>query len=178
MRPFRISALTVVLFATAAPAQPREVLLIRHAEKEANSIHLSADGWKRAEALPKLFERKFPKPDFIFATKPSANSNRPLETVTPLSKALSLPVGTDFANADYQKLAADLLTNPRFNGKVVLVCWHHGTIPDLARKLGADDVPDHWKEEVFDAVCVLTYKDGKVKFKKRHEALMPTDAKE
>jgi hypothetical protein len=101
-----------------------------------------------------------------------------LETVTPLSKMLRLPVNADFANADYQKLAADLITNPRFTGKVVLVCWHHGTIPDLARKLGADDVPDHWKEEVFDAVWVLTYKDGKVKFKKRHEALMPTDAKD
>jgi broad specificity phosphatase PhoE len=178
MRAFRIGALSVVLFATAAPAPPREVLLIRHAEKEPNSIHLSADGWKRAEALPKLFEGKFPKPDFIFATKPSKTSNRPVETVTPLSKTLSLPVNAVFANADFQMLAADLLTNPRFAGKVVLVCWHHGTIPELARKLGAEDVPEHWKEQVFDAIWVLTYEDGKVKFKKRHQALMPADAKD
>jgi hypothetical protein len=178
MRAFRISALAIVLLAAAAPAQPREVLVIRHAEKEANSIHLSADGWKRAEALPKLFDGAFPKPDFIFATKPSANSNRPVETVTPLAKTLHLPVNADFANADYPKLAADLLSNPRYSGKVVLICWHHRTLPDLARKLGADNVPEHWKEEDFDLVWVLSYKDGKIKFKKRREALMPTDAKE
>lgn len=82
------------------------------------------------------------------------------------------------ANADYLKLAADLLSNPRYAGKVVLVCWHRGTIPDLARKLGAVGVPRHWTEEVFDAVWVLTYKDGKVSFHQRHEGLLATDAKD
>jgi len=141
------------------------VLVIRHAEKDDASIHLSPEGQRRAEALPRLFDKEqadpLPKPDFIFATKKSAHSNRPVETVTPLAQALNLDVNARFENDDYAKLAAELLTNPRYAGKTVLVCWHHGTIPELSKKLKVEDVPDHWKDSVFDRVWVITYKDGR-----------------
>ena len=42
------------------------MLLIRHAEKpppEANSVHLNAEGKKRAEALPRLFEASASRPN-------------------------------------------------------------------------------------------------------------------
>ena len=35
------------------------------------------------------------------------------------------------------QLAAELLTNPRYASKTVLVCWHHGKIPRLAKALGS-----------------------------------------
>src|SRR5438445_235430 len=96
----RSLALVVALAACAtAQAQPRQVLIIRHAEKpEGDSIHLSPEGQQRAEALLRLFTKSadrpdpFPTPDFIFATKKSSHSNRPLETVLPLAKALNLDV--------------------------------------------------------------------------------------
>jgi len=46
----------------------------------------------------------------------------------------------------------------------VLICWHHGKIPELAAKLGAD-VPKHFKDTVFDRVWRIDYdKMGKVRF--------------
>jgi broad specificity phosphatase PhoE len=140
-------------------AQPSQVLIIRHAEKpDDDSIHLSPNGQKRAEALPRLFMKSldrpvpFPKPDFLFATKMSSHGNRPVETVTPLARALNLDINAWFKDDEFAQLATELLTNPRYAGKTVLVCWHHGTIPKLAEKLKAEDVPDHWKELVFDKV--------------------------
>jgi hypothetical protein len=182
----RIVALLVVIAACSeAQAQPREVLIIRHAEKpEGASIHLRPEGQKRAEALPRLFVKgpdrpdPFPTPDFLFATRKSSNSNRPVETLTPLAKALNLEINDRFKDGEYDKLAAELLTDPRYAGKTVLVCWHHGKIPELARSLKAQDVPQEWKDRVFDRVWVITYKDGKGKLKKRHQGLMPGDEKD
>jgi broad specificity phosphatase PhoE len=182
----RQSAIAVVaafIASGAAAGQPRQVMLIRHAEKPADddSIHLSAEGQRRAEALSKLFERSrdrpdpFPKPDFIFATRPSKHSNRPVETVTPLAKSLNRYLFAEFENDEYSKLAAELLTNSSYKGKAVLVCWHHGTIADLARKLNAADVPDHWKDSAFDRVWVITYSGGSGTLQKRHQHLMPVD---
>src|SRR5262249_40429176 len=102
----------------------------------------------------------------------------PVETVTPLAKALNLDINTRFENEDFPKLAEGLLTDARYAGKTVLVCWHHGRIPALAQQLKAKDTPDHWRDSVFDQIWVITYKDGKAKFKKRHQALLPGDAKE
>src|SRR5262245_55288779 len=89
---------------------------------------------------------RFATPDFIFATKESHHSNRPVETITPLRSALGL--GDDYYNHkhsddDYAQVASDILTHPKYEGKVVLICWHHGKIPDLATALGAA-APSTW----------------------------------
>jgi len=186
MTPARSLALVAALAVCAtAEAQPRQVLIIRHAEKpEGDSIHLSPEGQKRALALPRLFTKSadrphpFPTPDFIFATKMSSHSNRPLETVMPLAKELNLNVNARFKDDECDKLATELLTNPRYAGKTVLVCWHHGKIPELAQNLKAKDVPDHWKDSVFDKVWVITYKDGKGMLRKREQCLLPGDEKD
>jgi broad specificity phosphatase PhoE len=164
---------------------PRQVLIIRHAEKpDGDSVDLSPEGQKRAEALPRLFTKSpdrpdpFPTPDFIFATKKSGHSNRPVETVTPLAKALNLDIDSRFKDDEFDKLATELLTKARYAGKTVLVCWHHGTIPELARQLRVEDVPDPWKGSVFDRVWVITYGGGKTKLKDRPQGLMPGDEKE
>src|SRR5262245_24653984 len=139
-----IAIVLVASLCTWAQAQPSEVLIIRHAEKpDDDSIHLSPKGRQRAEALPRMFMKSpdrpdpFPKPDFIFATKKSHHSNRPVETVTPLARALNLDIHARFKDDEVEELATELLTNPRYTDKVVLVCWHHGKIPKLARELKA-----------------------------------------
>lgn len=177
-------AVLVVLSVTCNAAEPKThpktILLIRHAEKPASEddIHLSPEGVKRAEALPKLFDKSFPKPGFIFATKASKHSNRPVETVTPLAKMLNLDINAKFEDDEYPKLAAELFTNPKYEGKTVLICWHHGKLPELASALGATDVPDKWKDSVFDRVWVVTFENGKAKLSKRHQELLPGDSKE
>jgi Histidine phosphatase superfamily (branch 1) len=69
---------------------PRIVMIIRHAEKPAGTEgekdpNLSDRGYERAAALAKVIPERFPKPDFLIATRRSKHSNRPVETVTPLA---------------------------------------------------------------------------------------------
>ena len=63
--------------------------------------------------------------------------------------------GAGIANKDFAQLADEVLGNPKYAGKTVLVCWHHGTLTDLARKLGAADAPERYKDSAFDRVWQL-----------------------
>ena len=101
----------------------------------------------------------FPTPDFIFATQASTHSNRPVETITPLAAALGLPYDDKHSDKDYAKVASDVLTNPKYVGMVVLICWHHGNIPNLATALGIAS-PPAWPGTVFDLVWQITWKTG------------------
>jgi phosphohistidine phosphatase SixA len=189
----RLSLLVVFLVALApscaeeAPSYPARVLLIRHGEKppaEAESVELNTQGKERAEALRKLFKKSdkrsdpFPTPDFIFATKDSKKSHRPRETVTPLAKKLGLKINDSYANEDFAKLAHELLTDPKYAGKTVLICWHHGTMSELAAKLKASGVPNHWKDATFDRVWQIDYSSkGKTTFRDLPQRLLAGDSK-
>jgi hypothetical protein len=102
---------------------------------------------------------RFSTPAFIFATKASNSSNRPVETITPLSAALNLIYDDKHSDSDYAKVASDILTHSQYAGQVVLVCWHHGNIPALANALGVSD-PPKWPGSVFDRVWSITYSNG------------------
>jgi len=163
---------------------PAHILIIRHAEKPATeSVDLSPRGKERARALRNLFKKsetrpkKLPTPDFVFATKDSAKSKRPGETVAPLAKKLELTVNAAYANEDYARLAKELLSDSKYAGRTVLVCWHHGTIPELAKKLGAADAPAHWKDAVFDRVWRIDYdEEGKARFRNLPQQLLAGDS--
>ncbi len=99
---------------------------------------------------------RFQMPAFVFATKASHHSNRPIETISPLLAAFKLPLDADHSDDDYAKVARDILSKPKYRGAIVLVCWHHGKIPDLARALGATNPPP-WPGTVFDRVWQLDY---------------------
>jgi phosphohistidine phosphatase SixA len=172
--------------AADAKTYPKTILIIRHAEKPANDTdpNLSAEGKQRAKALPKLVEKTaerpmpFPTPDFIFATEKSEASNRPVETVEPLAKHLKLEIHSKIKNKDFAKLAEELTSKPKFEGKTVLVCWHHGEIQELAMALGVTDAPK-FHGSVFDQVWVVTFDEkGRAKLVIRQQALMPGDKKE
>ncbi|HEY2588587.1 MAG TPA: histidine phosphatase family protein [Tepidisphaeraceae bacterium] len=166
----------------AAPAAdghgPRMVMIIRHAEKpdDAENPDLASKGRQRAEAIAKQFVERFPRPDFILATARSKNSNRPVETVEPLAKSLHLRIEAGHKNAEFEAVAHDVLADPRFAGKVVLICWHHGKIPDLARALGAAEAPAKWDPNVFDRVWEIDYDNGAAKWHDRPEQMLPGDS--
>jgi hypothetical protein len=73
--------------------------------------------------------------DYLFAAKDSHESKRPTLTIKPLSKALGLDINTDFKDAEYAKLGDELHAG-RYSNKNILVCWHHGKIPELLAAFG------------------------------------------
>ena len=140
---------TAVLFASTltftAVAQdgPKDavVLIIRHAEDADTGHGISPRGQERAEAYKDYFlnftvDSKRREPAVILAAKDSKQSHRPRLTVEPFAKAAKLKIDRRFGNNQSTELAADLRANDQ--GKVILICWRHGNIPDLLRALGAN----------------------------------------
>ena len=144
-------------------------------EKDPN---LSSRGYERAAALAKVIPERFPKPDFLIATKRTKGSNRPVETITPLSNVLHERIESTFKDEAFERLAHAVLTNPKYAGKVVLIAWHHGKIPDLAKALGVKDAPDKWNSQVFDRVWQITYDNGAATWKDLPEDALPGDSKQ
>jgi broad specificity phosphatase PhoE len=167
--------------------EPRCVLIIRHAEKperEEMALHLTPLGMKRAELLPELFVKSakrpdpFPRPDFLFAAKNSKASHRSVETATPLAEKLKMPLHAEIKNEDFGILAKELRSESKFAGKTILIAWHHGKIPELARALGAADAPTTWPGKSFDRVWEITYSPtGAATFRDRPQLLLLDDSK-
>src|SRR6185312_11446848 len=107
MRKFILLSIAVFgLWGIESSARPAQVLLIRHAEKEQGSKDLSARGWQRARALPRLLERadltEYGVPAALFAMKPTTDgkSKRAVETLTYLAQYLELPINSAFDKTD------------------------------------------------------------------------------
>ena len=158
---------------------PATVFLIRHAEKLTNGeMDLSAAGSERAKLLVQAFSGNrpdLPTPQVLFAAHVSAHSNRSLQTLLPLATSLHLPIDDSFRDEDYEDLAAALLSG-KYAGKVVLVAWHRGKIPQLATALGATPPYARWPAEQYDRVWRIDYVDGKASLRDLPYALMPGDS--
>jgi hypothetical protein len=114
-------------------------------------------------------ESRFPTPSFLFATAPSNSSSRPVETITPLAQALqffnnpTLTINDSFANDSngISGLKAEILQKPNiYGGQVVLICWHHGTIPELTEAFGvpSNELPwTKWPSTTFDLIFYITW---------------------
>jgi hypothetical protein len=143
---------------------PAVIFLVRHAEKVTDgSIDLSTAGQQRAQLLARAFSEsgsQLPTPQALFAAHLSAHSNRSLQTLTPLATALHLPVDDSFRDEDFAGLAAALLSG-KYSGKVVLVAWHRGKLPQLAAALGAKPPYAVWPQEQYDRMWRIDYADGK-----------------
>ena len=144
--------------------EARRILLMRHGEKPDNSsdVNLSPAGHERAQKLVHYIPATFGKPDFLFAAAISKESERPYQTLKPLSKATDVTIDTNYADKDYAALAHHILGKDHFTGKLVLVCWHHGEIPFFAHALGAKPLtyPDPWPETVFDLILQFDLMSG------------------
>jgi broad specificity phosphatase PhoE len=153
---------------------PARIFIIRHAEKPMDDRDpgLSKAGRRRASQLPRLFDAgRLPKPQFIFAARNSKQSHRSVETARPVAEALDLPLDTTFRNEAFMDLAKEL-SRERYDGKTILIVWHQGTIPALARALGATHAPKNWRVAVFDRVWEISYgHNHKVTFRDRPQGL-------
>ena len=180
------SALIVVADAQDGP-KDAVVLIIRHAEDGGPGRDLAPRGHERAEAYKNYFlnftvDSKRLEPAVILAAKDSKQSHRPRLTVEPFAKAAKLKIDARFGNNQSTQLAADLRANHQ--GKVILISWRHGNIPDLLQALGAkpeDILPrGKWPGSVYDWVILLSYdQEGRLiagSTKRINERLLPGDS--
>ncbi len=160
------SALLVVADAQEGPKNS-VVLIIRHSEDPANGHGLAPRGEERAKAYINYFQNfmidgKRREPEAVLVAADSKQSHRPRLTVEPFAKAANLPIDNRFANKQPTDLVAELRAN--YQGKVILICWHHGQIPTLLRALGADPetlLPNgKWPRDVFDWVIMVSFDEN------------------
>ncbi len=153
------------LFVPAAPAELSCAL-------DRNGKHFKANyvATKMSGQAP-----RFPTPEFLFATKASAQSNRPVETITPLSAALNMDYDHQYDDADYAKLADHVLTHSKYQDKILLICWHHGHIQKLAAALHVNNPPKWPGGNVFDRVWNISYSKDTASLKDRPQMLLYGD---
>lgn len=154
-----------------------KIMVIRHAEKPDDSGNpplgvdidgrgdkesLTPRGWQRAGALATLFDTSNGKvteglavPQHLSASAIArhSESERPEETVTPLSEKLNLKIHTDFDKDQY----IDMIKDAMKKDGIVLVCWEHQDIPEIANEIMGNDtsVPQKWPGDRFDVVWVF-----------------------
>ena len=165
---FLLSLCAGSVAAQRSPATgPAQIILIRHGEepKDNKNPHLSAAGRKRAQDLVSFITTdpemtKLGTPVALYATRTTKHDTgvRTQETLVPLAQSLKLRVQTPFLGSHYAELAKAVLSNPRYAGKTVLICWNHETIPQLVSALGVTPEPAKWKGKVFDQVYVISYR--------------------
>ena len=176
---------------------PLKVMVIRHAEKpdgtggvlgvdeagRPDPNQLSVRGWQRAGALVRFFApaggnfaEGIASPSAIFACKPygTANSVRPLSTVSPLAKALGIPVNHEIGKRDVPAVLNAVISSPG----TVLICWSHRLLPSIVRGLAnkLPGLPDEWPASRFDLVWVLDRAATGWKFYQVGQLLLPGDA--
>lgn len=137
---------------------PSAVLLLRHAEKpdDNNDINLSTRGYSRAGALPSWLIKQFGTPYAIYAMDPSDKSHltlRPIQTVTPLSETIGVAIDKSYRYGQIHKLVHSVLTNVQNSGRLIVICWEHDEIKDIAKLFGYDAKP--WKSDDFDHLWLL-----------------------
>jgi hypothetical protein len=159
---------------------PEVIYIIRHAEKPLkpplagvdfqgshNEHSLLPRGWQRSGALAALFHPDFGplRPGLRTPTLLVAPSwghpgktaaHRSYQTIQGLSERLELPITADFAQGEERQLADRLVGG---QPGVVLICWEHKHIPDIAAALpvaGGTPVPRKWPRDRYDVIWTFT----------------------
>jgi hypothetical protein len=165
-------------------AAPEVIYIIRHAEKPLkpplsgvdfegaqNEHSLLPRGWQRSGAIAALFHPKsgplrvglrtpttLVSPSWGHPGKTAAH--RSYQTIQGLSEQLGLPITSEFAQGQEQRLADSLV---RGGPGVVLVCWEHHHIPVIASGLPLVDgtaIPRKWPGDRYDVIWSFTLAPG------------------
>jgi len=150
------------------------ILIIRHAEKPDEGYGLSGDGEAQAKGYVNYFKNftvdgQPLKLDYLFAAGDSKKNHCPRLTIEPLGEALGIAIDSRFKDRQFQELVDEIHARPHGN---ILICWHHGEIPQLIQALGADSSQlfpkAKWPGSVYHLVIELRYDaDGRLVEAKR-----------
>lgn len=170
------------LYLGAAYALPAQVIIVRHGEKNTVTRELTGAGVERVEALASYFTDPNGGPGFVgnaglsnvtlfnyglpaglFAARPVHHSDdftvRCIQTLAPVALVLNLPIHSGYAPGQEQQLVETIFNNPLYDGKSVLICWHHTFIAALIQAFGyqppAGILPAY--PDRFDLVWVMTF---------------------
>lgn len=164
-------------------AMPAEVLLIRHGEKPPQGAELNQQGWQRAKALPNMFRnrdefRKYGLPVALFAMRPDhdGGSIRAIQTLQYVSKDLGVSINTDFTRDQVSELVQKIKTDKSFDGQMIVICWEHKVLADIAKALGKS-TPPPWPGSQFDRVWALDFNANGtlISFNNFPQRLLPGD---
>ncbi len=140
---------------------PATIVLMRHAEKPRGrgDPYLTLAGRRRAQRLAAFIPKLMGRPQFIFAAS-SAHSQRPMQTVEPLSRRTGVPIDSAFAANQYAALAKRIVGSRKYANSRLVICWRHTNLPQLAKALGAQrgDYPGRWDSKVFDLLLRFDYR--------------------
>lgn len=131
------------------------IVVIRHAEKQVNSIAdapLSPDGEQRAARLAQMFgdAAPFGRLQRVYVT----DTRRTQQTAAALAQRLTLVPEIVTARTAPRELARRVLRENR--GGRALVIGHSNTVPEIVAALGdAQEVPSMGEEE-FDTLYIVT----------------------
>jgi hypothetical protein len=188
-----LCVLMLIASPTVAVAQPQRIIILRHAEK-ANSYALCGLGERRAQALAKEYLGKGAANSLFGPGEAPAAilaiTLHSLETVTPAAQSWALPV-IDYAvvpekdqgddakesliDQRTKEAAHDVMTDPRYDGKIVVMVWEHKHIASKKLEKASDDGPvtlrellriDHleapkkWSDSNYDYFWIVDYAKG------------------
>ncbi|WP_374546499.1 histidine phosphatase family protein [Rhodoblastus sp.] len=191
--PLPLCALGLAIFLPPAAAltEPARIILMRHAEK-LNPYALCDLGMQRAQALKSQFLGQGAAQSlFAGGEKPDAFlaiTLHPIETITPAAQSWNLPViaytvvpGEDEddaareadVNQRTQQAAHDVMTDPRYLRKIVVMTWEHvhiakakleksypGELVTLRQLLHLDQIagaPKTWPDTNYDFFWIVDY---------------------
>ena len=119
------------------------------------------------------------KPNVLFAAVVAlhAKSERPIGTITPLSKRLAIAPN---ATGEYTKgQEADVAKAALGSPGTVLICWQHEDIPMIASNIPLlnGPVPQEWPGDRFDVVWVFDLQPatGQYRFSQVPQELLASD---
>ncbi len=157
---------------------PSKVIIIRHGEKtdDESDPNLSPAGEQRALNLVNYFDNTSPHfgdivAIYAAAPKHKGSSTRAGDTVRHVAANLHIDVNLEYEReskdlighrdshgkpekSSQTKMAKEILAESKYEGKSVLICWEHKTIPDLIVSLQGPEY--EWKHG-FANVVVLNY---------------------
>ena len=113
---------------------------MRHAEETSDpmNLDLSPAGAIRAHMLADYISATFGTPQILIATALSKHSDPPAETLTPLSQRIGSSIESNFGDKEWAELANDLMVNPRYAGRLTVVCWQVARVMKGRRLEGED----------------------------------------
>ena len=171
----RLLAMALLFVSMAVYATPSEIILLRHADKlpqKETGPALSSKGYVRSLKFANYILTRYGEPDFVIAGKPKGEdaSIRELQTVGPLVNSLAarhpdkgFNILHPYTHDEHELLAKHLFETKKFNNKLVLICWRHTKIVELAKALGVQQHLDPWPNDDFDTVYRIKYDNsGKV----------------